>query len=380
MIGCRYFRRSILFPFMLGLLAMVACVSILFPYVWVDVGYITRPIWDKQSEKFDEVLVHYFADGMTMQDRCEAHGWKVYNSSLFTSQNQVQTPRLGRAPTLYDAVIFSVELDMLEIRIRETWDVVDYFMILESNSTFTGLAKETVFANNRKRFEFAESKIRYRMLPLSPLEKGQSAWVNEGRMRDGMTDFLLESGIRDGDLVTTADVDEVISKRTLELLKYCEGTPETIHLQLKNYLYSFEFPVQNNGIWETGVIKWKRGTSRYLHSQISNILLSDAGWHCSFCFRTIKDFQFKMQAYSHADRVRYTSLMKAHHIQRTICEGRDLFGMFPEAYSFKDLVTQLGTIPKSSSAVGLPLWVLTNRERFRFLLPGGCQRQDALLS
>jgi len=282
MTGYRYLRRSVLFPFLLGLLALIACVSILFPYVWVDFGYITRPIWDQQAEKFDRVLVHYYADGMTMQDRCKAHGWQLSNATSPTphhepTQPQEQTPQLQRLPTLYDAVIFSVELDMLEIRIRETWKVVDYFLILESNATFTGLAKETTFAKNRKRFEFAESKIRYRMLPLYPLETGESAWVNEGRMRDGMTDFLLESGIQDGDLATTADVDEVISKRTLELLKYCVGTPETIHLQLKNYLYSFEFPIHDNGIWETGVIKWKRGTSRYLHSQLSKTLLSDAG-------------------------------------------------------------------------------------------------------
>lgn len=64
-------------------------------------------------------------------------------------------------------------------------------------------------------------------------------------------------------------------------------------------------------------------------------------------------------------------------IQRKICDGSDLFGMFPEAYTFKDLFSRLGNIPKSGTALHLPKFLLENRERFKFLLPGGCVREDA---
>lgn len=87
-----------------------------------------------------------------------------------------------------------------------------------------------------------------------------------------------------------------------------------------------------------------------------------------------------MQAYSHADRVRTKKLLETESIQKAICEGTDLFGMFPEAFTFKELLTRLGGIPKSVTAVGLPLWLLENRERFHYLLPGGCIRGDPLMS
>jgi hypothetical protein len=36
------------------------------------------------------------------------------------------------------------------------------------------------------------------------------------------------------------------------------------------------------------------GRSTYVHSQTTERLLVDSGWHCSFCFRTLVEFQAKM--------------------------------------------------------------------------------------
>jgi len=55
----------------------------------------------------------------------------------------------------------SNELDLLEVRMNELDNVVDYFLIVESNGTFTGLPKETFFANNRDRFAKFQHKIVY---------------------------------------------------------------------------------------------------------------------------------------------------------------------------------------------------------------------------
>ncbi|KAG0352320.1 glycosyl transferase [Gamsiella multidivaricata] len=360
-------RRSHLLILLSSAVFLIFITFNVFPYLFIDIGYLSRPLWDKPQWDFDQTIVHNYAEGMSMKERCEAHGWTLPAQDISTNQNKV-----------YDAIIFSVELDMLEIRMRELWDVVDKFVILESNATFTGLPKERVFQMNRERFAFAESKIMYKFLPLYPLEKGESPWVNEGRTRNGMTTFLLEVGVQQGDLVTFSDVDEIISRHTIELLKACEGVPQSLHLQTRNYLYSYEFPLGDEGMWRTSIHKWVPDISYYTHQQTSKFLLTDAGWHCSFCFRTIKEFQFKMEAYSHSDRVRYSYLKEPTWIQQAICEGKDLFGMFPEAYSFKELFTRLGSIPKSTSAVGLPRYVLENRQRFKFLLPGGCQREGPL--
>ncbi|KAF9919578.1 hypothetical protein BGZ65_012011, partial [Modicella reniformis] len=260
-------RRLIIFLASLTAFTCVLLILYSFTYVFIDIGYLIRPIWDKNQEQWDQIIVHHYAEGMTLKDRCEAHGWTV---RLETTTTTIIPPKF------YDAVIFSVELDMLEIRIREMWDVIDKFVILESNTTFTGNPKNETFKDNRERFAFAESKISYKSFPLRPLKSGETPWVNEGNMRRGMTDFLIESGIQDNDLVIFSDVDEVVRRETVELLKACEGSPNSMHLHMQNYLYSYEFPVADAGMWRPSFQRWKRGQTYYQHGQSSKILFTDS--------------------------------------------------------------------------------------------------------
>ena len=104
--------------------------------------------------------------------------------------------------------------------------------------------------------------------------------------------------------------------------------------------------------------------------------LLDSGWHCSFCFGTISQFQFKMAAYSHAERaLRHPSLMSPEHIQRQICLAQDLYNMWPEAYTFGDLFKMANGYEKVHSGHNLPEWLVLNHQRFHWLLPGGnCTR------
>ncbi|KAF9436423.1 hypothetical protein BGZ76_004021 [Entomortierella beljakovae] len=248
-------RRQNLFLLIAGIFLSILAIINIFPYMIIDFGYLTRPIWDHGQVRFENVIVNHYSDRMSIKERCKAHGW--------TLRDDYSTPS---APKIYDAVIFSVELDMMEIRIRELWDVVDKFVVLESNATFTGLPKDEVFKKNMDRFDFAKSKIIYKSLPLYPLKTGESAWINEGRMRDGMTDFLGEIGIQPGDLFTSSDVDEIISQDTVELVKSCQGVPDSLHLQMNTYLYSYEFPTNDGGIWQTSIHKWRPGHSRRLGS------------------------------------------------------------------------------------------------------------------
>ena len=110
-------------------------------------SYTTRPLWDKNAGPND-VIPHYYGEGLKMDaNTCQLHGWK---------ERQEKTNF-----KVLDAVLMSSELDLLEIRMNELDPVVDYFLIVESNATFTGLPKETHFALNRDRFSKFQHKIVY---------------------------------------------------------------------------------------------------------------------------------------------------------------------------------------------------------------------------
>ncbi|KAJ7129022.1 glycosyltransferase family 17 protein [Mycena crocata] len=321
----------------------------------------TRPIWD-HAEGPNNIVTHYYSEGLDInEDVCKLHGWKE---------------RENKKVKVLDAILMSTELDLLEIRMHELDAVVDRFYIIESNATFTGLPKDLYFAENRQRFAKFDKKISYRFVPGYPLEEGQTAFARESNTRDQMTKLLrshMAEFVPDTQsIVIMSDIDEIPAAHTVELLRTCDFG-QSIHLQLRNYLYSFE--------WLVGLTSWRASVhvwgpdSFYRHSQSGDTVLSDAGWHCSYCFRTIPEYVTKMKGFSHADRIAgRLSLLDSKRIQDTICKGKDIFGMLPEAYSYVDLFSKLSLEPEKT-AVGLPLFLVENAERFKFLLPGGCQRE-----
>ncbi|XP_077243902.1 beta-1,4-N-acetylglucosaminyltransferase family protein [Tasmannia lanceolata] len=321
------------------------------------ITYFLRPLWDKPPPPFT-VIPHYYAENVSMEHLCHLHGWTLRSE-----------PR-----RVFDAVLFNNELDLLEIRWRELLPYVHKFILLESNTTFTGIPKPLFFAKNRHRFDFAGDKISHDLFtyPITD-SSNKDPFILESRQRLAVNALLRRSGISVGDLLIMSDTDEVPSPHTVKLLQWCDGPPPVMHLQLKNYLYSFEFPVDYSSWRATAHIVGQR--THYRHSRQTDLLFADAGWHCSFCFRQIEQFVFKMTAYSHADRVRYADFLNYSRIQRIICRGDDLFDMLPEEYSFQELIKKMGPVPRSASAVHLPYFLLQNADKFKFLLPGGCLRE-----
>ncbi|XP_023529299.1 beta-1,4-mannosyl-glycoprotein 4-beta-N-acetylglucosaminyltransferase-like [Cucurbita pepo subsp. pepo] len=321
------------------------------------ISYFFRPLWDSPPPPFIR-LPHYYAENVSMEHLCRLHGWSLRS-----------TPR-----RVFDAIIFSNELDLLEIRWRELYPYVWKFVILESYSTFTGIHKPLLFQINRDRFAFAENKTVHDVFSgqVDSRESYRNPFDLESQQRVAMNGLLQRAGISVGDLLIMTDTDEIPSSHTVKLLQWCDEVPPIVHLEMRNYMYSFEFPVDFSS-WRASVHIYGP-QSHYKHSRQTDLIFSDGGWHCSFCFRSIQDFAFKMTAYSHADRVRRQEFLNYSRIQKLICQGDDLFDMLPEEYTFQELIKKMGSIPRSSSAIHLPAYLIENADKFRFLLPGGCVR------
>ncbi|KZV17807.1 hypothetical protein F511_01616 [Dorcoceras hygrometricum] len=336
------------------LLLVPSCVLVIYVH-GQKITYFLRPLWESPPKPFHEIP-HYYHENVSMENLCKLHGWEIR-----------EYPR-----RVYDAVLFSNEVDILKIRWEELYPYVTEFVLLESNSTFTGLPKPYVFSSVRDQFKFLEPRLNYGLVP-GRFKKGENPFVEEAYQRLALDYLLKQAGIQDDDLLIMSDVDEIPSRHTINLLRWCDGTPSILHLRLKNYLYSFEFLVDNNS-WRASVHIYQSGKTKYAHYRQSDEILADAGWHCSFCFRHIHEFIFKMKAYSHVDRVRFSHFLNPSRIQRVICKGDNLFDMLPEEYSFRDIIGKMGPVPHSYSAVHLPAYLLENAERYKFLLPGNCGR------
>ncbi|KAG0465629.1 hypothetical protein HPP92_019793 [Vanilla planifolia] len=321
------------------------------------ITYFLRPLWESPPKPFN-IIPHYYHENVSMENLCKLHGWGMR-----------ETPR-----RVFDAVLFSNEIDILSIRWNELHPYISEYVLLESNSTFTGRVKPLFFSQNREKFKFAEPRLTYGVVG-GRFVKGENPFVEESYQRVALDQLIRIAGIGEDDLLIMSDVDEIPSAHTINLLRWCDDIPDKLHLELKNYLYSFQF-YQDSKSWRASVHRYKPGDTRYAHFRQTDDLLADSGWHCSFCFRHISEFVFKMKAYSHVDRVRFAYYLKPSRIQDVICRGADLFDMLPEEYTFQDIIAKLGPIPSSYSAVNLPGFLLQFADHYKYLLPGNCLRES----
>ena len=135
---------------------------------------------------------------------------------------------------IYDCFTFFNELDLLEIRLNVLKDVVDRFVIVESDRTFTGRPKPLVFAENRERFAaFSERIIHVVVRDHPPFV---SAWHEESHQRNAIARGL--EGAHDDDVVIVADVDEIPNP---EAVRRYAGRPGMVAFQQRYFAYYLNF-------------------------------------------------------------------------------------------------------------------------------------------
>lgn len=234
-------------------------------------SYITRPVWDRleyPNSPIVNLATPELFEAQTPEFICQMH-----NNSK---------PR-DKVPQLWDAMIFSHELDMLEVHMTELDPVVDRFVIMESDVTYSGKPKPLLFKENRQRFAKWESKISYETFTGTRTEGFSNKpgdFKLETQQRNHMTQFLNSLRVPSGTLVLIADVDEIPYVETMKLIKQCE-LPPILHLELTPFVYSFEFMSGDLGSWHVQVHSWKPGESYYKHSsKTTEDYITEAGVHC----------------------------------------------------------------------------------------------------
>jgi beta-1,4-mannosyl-glycoprotein beta-1,4-N-acetylglucosaminyltransferase len=212
--------------------------------------------------------------------------------------------QIHMVPTLYDCFLFFNELDLLELRLNELAEVVDHFVLAESEFTFTGLRKPLYFAENKRRFSDFLSRITHLVVPHDP---SASAWEAQYHQRRSLACGLLEA--RDDDLVLVSDVDEIPRALTLAQVKATPPAPgEILCFELRMYYYFVNLEAPE--VWRrSGPRCGLRSTCRDLQSvrnirgrdpgQVRDLLrairacaelrglvrrtaVRDAGWHFSY--------------------------------------------------------------------------------------------------
>ncbi|KAJ8070858.1 hypothetical protein OCU04_001220 [Sclerotinia nivalis] len=290
---------------------------------------------------------------------CEAQGWRPY-------QHPPERPR-----KVYDLFMLSSELDWLEIRLNTLADHVDYFVIVESNITFTGLPKPLHFLDNQSRFSQFSPKIIYHLLENRPFTSHRT-WDYEDHQRNAMFTQVIPQLNGDqtanlGDVLIVSDIDEIPRPETLDLLRACDFN-KRLTLRSRFYYYGFQF-LHKGPEWPHPQATIYAGpTKTILPADLRNGEggfkpftyfqkrdLANASWHCSSCFSMISETLNKMASFSHTT-LNLAVYRNESRIVDRVRKGLDLWDRKGEEY---EILMDNNDIPG---------WVSNNSERFRYLL------------
>lgn len=203
---------------------------------------------------------------------------------------------------LIDCFTFYNELEILELRLKETYDVVDKFILVEADRTFKGDNKKFIFEENKGMFSEWLDKIIHIKINFPNFEDS-NPWNYEKYQRNSFLTPLFYLNLLDSDKVIISDVDEIPDASTIA---YIKNYPLNgiFKLEMDQYFGSFRNKMSNPAKWyHPKIMNWghlKTQTPDNCRSNFNCQWWERGGWHLSYFGGPDKIIQ-KIESFSHQE-------------------------------------------------------------------------------
>ena len=212
---------------------------------------------------------------------------------------------------IIDSFIFYNELDLLNMRLHELNDYVDYFVLVEATETFTGKSKPLHYEENKDRFEQFQDKIIHEIVDDMP--ETDTPWDREHHQRNripaALDDLERYYGLNEEDVILVSDVDEVPNLRSLRLNLLSPRHAKHINVFHQRFFY-YNFSCEDKDGWKgtmsfpyemTGNVDLNRlRRDRYRKKDKRVNIFPRGGWHCSY-FGGADKIIDKIEQFSHQE-------------------------------------------------------------------------------
>ncbi len=204
---------------------------------------------------------------------------------------------------VFDCVMFSNEIDMLNLRLMELNDVVDYFVIVEGTKTFRNNNRKIIFEEYTKELpKNILKKIRYIKVEDAP--DSNNPWIIEYHQRRQIMQGLED--LKENDYVWISDVDEIPNKEKVwEFGSFDQHYSYYYFNALKNFKLQCTVGLIGKQLIDNPDPQVLRD-NRFHYGFVSN-----GGWHFSFALSSEKIIE-KIKSYAHEeyDLPKYTEKEK----------------------------------------------------------------------
>jgi len=239
---------------------------------------------------------------------------------------------------LIDAFTYFNEKELVELRLKYLNPIVDYFVVIESNITFTGKKKKwnfpDVLNNNLKEFS---NKIQYHQLNIELDKiKNEESWIIDNikgddfwRIENFQRNYIKTvcKKFSDDVILIISDLDEIPSRKKLNFISTSDFG-KIAPVALEQHLFHLDCNYLRLESWRGSIVTTMKVCNesspqkfRRLRNRISHF--NDAGWSFS-SFGGYERVKEKIESYAHSEHNndKFKSPEHIAHCQRT---GADLF-------------------------------------------------------
>ncbi|MER9052105.1 hypothetical protein NKH89_33760 [Mesorhizobium sp. M0923] len=202
--------------------------------------------------------------------------------------------------------MFNDERELLEVRLQLLSTLVDQFVIVVSDQTFTGLPKSSKFPWDSPIVDRFRDSIK--LVHLESLV-GRDAWAREAYSRNSIL-----NGVPNGDpwdLLIVSDIDEIPRPASIEAaaLLSDDAFPVVLCLDYFNFKFNYKMTIGMQAVWAGPVITTVRAmttpqklrSGRWAGLHRGSGVIYNAGWHFSY-LSAGDDVKKKLESFSHQEK------------------------------------------------------------------------------
>lgn len=189
---------------------------------------------------------------------------------------------------IIDAFIFYNETDLLNIRKEILNGIVDKYVAIESNYTFTNKPKDYLLQSDENLLAIPFK---------SPLDR--DPWKNEIAQRNYIFDALVNNfDLQDDDIIMISDVDEIPNPKAIEYYRDFGFIP----CELEENMYYYYMNVQVEEPWAAIKIFRAKDLERDIQGLRFKKLhpITNGGWHFSY-LGGLSKIKEKLGAFAHTE-------------------------------------------------------------------------------
>lgn len=210
---------------------------------------------------------------------------------------------------VFDCFTFFNELDLLRLRLTELYPVVDRFILVEADRTFTNVPKPLYFQEARNDFVSFLDKIIH--VAVRDMPGGGDPWVRERFQRDAIIRGV--PALDPLDILMISDLDEIPRPEAIAAMRMTKYKVYGLHMPLFNFklnflnltcheIYTIGFrPPITQSPHQLRMLRFPLNNPEFLaHNANMAAVLYHAGWQFSF----LGDDEFvknKIRSFSHQE-------------------------------------------------------------------------------